>query len=346
MDASASRQSGRGEERSTGEPPPRRGPYVAAIATALLVALAAAGPGWAAPVLVFDSIVDTPDPVPADADLIYAITVENTAVGATDDATNVEVELDLPAGLTYLSFGGDATSCTGADPVTCSLGTIAESSSKSFTVGTRTGALANGTALTTDFDLTSTEIVIPVEASRTTTVQTYLSFTVLSDAPDPVTAGEQLTYTVTVRNERTGSPDSLTAVVLRLPDTTHLTFASDTLPGTCSPSGGGIDCTLGNLADNGDTFTGTIVYDVSPSAPVGGTIDQDFDLFATEQPAPGVDGDLATTVDTEADLEVTLSAPPAVPGIGGEEVEVLRTSSTPSRSRTSGPRTPRASRST
>ena len=294
-------------------PEEARTPLRAALRLMPLLVLVVSAAALAAPVLVYQSVVDTPDPVPASSDLVYAITVENTASGGGNGATAVQVVLDLPTGLTYLSASG--ATCSGTDPVTCSLGAIAASSSKAFTVTTRTGALAGGTSLVTDLDLTSAEIVTAVETSVTTTVQTYLSYTVLSDAPDPVIAGEQLTFTVTVRNERTGAPDNVDGVVLRLPDATHLTFASDTLPGTCSPSGGAIVCPLGDLADNGDTFSGTLTYDVAPSAPDGGTLDQDFDLYATLQPAPGVDGDLSTTVDTEADLAVTLTGPAtAVPG--------------------------------
>ena len=280
-----------------------------------LLAFGLASSALAAPVLIYQSITDSPDPVAASSDLTYNITIENTATGGSDDANNVQVVLDLPTGLTYQSVSGAGVSCTGTDPVTCSLGIIAESSSRPFSVALRTGALASGTSLVTDFDLTSTEITTPVETSRTTTVQNYLSYTVLADAPDPVLAGEQLTFSVTVENTRTTGPDDMNDVVLRLPSVTHLTFDSDTLPGTCAPSGGAIVCDLGDLADNGDDFIGTLVYDVAASAPAATVLAQDFDLSSDEQPAPGVDADLTTTVATEANLAVTLAGPlVAVPG--------------------------------
>jgi uncharacterized repeat protein (TIGR01451 family) len=57
--------------------------------------------------------------------LVYTITVQNAALG--DPAANVTVDDPAPAGLTFVSYGGD---CTGA---TCSLGTLAAGDSRTVT---------------------------------------------------------------------------------------------------------------------------------------------------------------------------------------------------------------------
>ncbi|HEX9756175.1 MAG TPA: hypothetical protein VGB26_00070 [Nitrospiria bacterium] len=77
-----------------------------------------------------------------------------------------------------------------------------------------------------------------------------------TDSPDPVLAGTQLTYTVTVTNN---GPDNGTNVILTDTLTPGLTFISATpSQGSCSETGGVVTCPLGNLA-NGLSATVTIV---------------------------------------------------------------------------------------
>ncbi len=81
----------------------------------------------------------------------------------------------------------------------------------------------------------------------------------LSDAPDPVDQGQQLTYTAVVSN---GGPDSalFTKADLALP--TDATYAGvTTTQGTCTGSRGSAHCTLGSLAGGASA---TIVVRVLP----------------------------------------------------------------------------------
>jgi uncharacterized repeat protein (TIGR01451 family) len=80
-----------------------------------------------------------------------------------------------------------------------------------------------------------------------------------ADSPDPVTVGDNLTYTITVTNR---GPDAATNVVVTDTLPSGVTFVSAS-PG-CVHSAGVVTCNLGNIPA-GDSVTITIV--VTPTAP-------------------------------------------------------------------------------
>src|SRR5690606_13637076 len=85
----------------------------------------------------------------------------------------------------------------------------------------------------------------------------------VSDSPDPVTAGEQLTYTVTVGN---GGPDTADNVVVDLVLPADVTLVSATpSAGSCT----GTTCNIGSLAASASESV-VVVVDVADSA--SGTI--------------------------------------------------------------------------
>jgi uncharacterized repeat protein (TIGR01451 family) len=84
--------------------------------------------------------------------------------------------------------------------------------------------------------------------------QANLSIT-KSDAPDPVSVGDVLTYTLTVRN---GGTSGATGVTVTDDLASGVTYDSATSSqGSCSKSGSQVTCALGSLA-NGATATATI----------------------------------------------------------------------------------------
>ncbi len=134
-------------------------------------------------------------------------------------------------------------------------------------------------------------------------------------APGTVVAGEQLTFSVTVRNTATGGANDATGVVLKLNLPAGFTYASSTgsFAGDCSGTSVAT-CNLGGLAA-GASQTGTVVVDVAATLADGAMPSTDFDLYSDQNASPGTDADLAVTIATEADITVTKTGPTeAVPG--------------------------------
>ncbi len=134
-----------------------------------------------------------------------------------------------------------------------------------------------------------------------------------SDSPDPVVAGQNLTYTIAVTNS---GPDP--ALTVQMSDTvpTHTTFQSLTAPSgwscTTPPVNdtGPITCTTASLG-SGATATFTLTVKVTPSAPHGTNVSNTASaVSATFDPQPGNNSATATTgIVTQADLRIQKRGP-------------------------------------
>jgi uncharacterized repeat protein (TIGR01451 family) len=114
-----------------------------------------------------------------------------------------------------------------------------------------------------------------------------------TDSPDPVKAGQNLTYTITVRNN---GPDAATGVTLtdQLPRNAGY-GSSSTTQGSCSlkPSKTEVGCSLGTIA-SGATVTVTIM--VKPNKK--GQITNTATASATSPPDPNTANNTATATTT------------------------------------------------
>jgi uncharacterized repeat protein (TIGR01451 family) len=131
------------------------------------------------------------------------------------------------------------------------------------------------------------------------------------DDPDPVTAGEYLTYTLTVVNSGPSDAQDVSVIDV-LPG--QVTFISGT-PG-CSEAGGFVTCALGTVAAGGQDQAQILVI-VSPGA--AGTIVNEAEVTSgTSDPDPGDNDAMAeTAVDLEADVQVRKFDDPD-PAIAGD----------------------------
>ena len=246
---------------------------------------------------------DAPDPVLAGAWLTYTLTLANTG---PSDAQSVAVDLALPDGVTPIAWIPSQGTC--AD-TTCTLGTLLAGNIARITVttqissnippGTILSAIAQATSPTSDPNTANNT------ATAFTTVQTQadLSLTI-RDEPDPVMAGDLLTYTLTLTNA--GPSDARgVQVTLTLPSglTVLSLFPSQ---GSCA----GTTCALGDVPADG-TATLLLRAQVNAGTPAG-NLTLSAQASATT-PDPNLDNNTAsetTTVETQADLVLTLQDEP------------------------------------
>ena len=207
---------------------------------------------------------DSPDPVTPGSNLTYTLTATNSG---PSDATGVVVTDTLPTGVTLVSATPSVGSCSGV--VTCNLGTLANGDSATISiVVTVDAATACGTTLTNTVSLVS-NVPDPNSSNNTASADTLvdcpadLSIT-KSDSPDPVVAGSNLTYTLSVANN---GPGDATGVIATDTLPAGVTFVSATpSQGSCTESVPGVvTCDLGDLA-NGASAMITIVVTINPSS--------------------------------------------------------------------------------
>ncbi len=229
------------------------------------------------------SISDGPDPVQVGENVTYTITVNNTGSTA---ATGVQVADAFP-GATLVSASASG-GCTGATSVTCSLGTIAAGGSAAATVVVKSPATvpAGGTITNT----ATSPPGQPIAATETTTIVSQSLATSITDSPDPVTAGNDVQYTLTVTNNGIAAVAD-PHVVDSLPAGASLKSA----PASCSGTGP-VDCSLGALAV-GASAQVQIVATSPASVPSGGTMTNS----AVASPGTNAAGTQVTTVEASQD---------------------------------------------
>ncbi|MEM7584672.1 MAG: DUF11 domain-containing protein [Acidobacteriota bacterium] len=254
------------------------------------------------------SKTDSVDPVAAGENLTYTVTVNNAG---PSDAANVVVTDTLPAGVTLVSTSGCAEDPNGV--ATCTLGTIAAAGSAQYTITVAVDADASGT-LTNQASVTS-DTTDPDSSDNATSEDTGVGASAdlsisKTDSVDPVVAGENLTYTVTVNN---AGPSDATNVVV-----TDTLPAGVTLVSTsgCSEDPSGVaTCTLGNIAASGSAqYTITVAVDASAT----GTLTNQASVSSDTADSDSSDNTTSedTTVSAEADLSIskTDSVDPVVAG--------------------------------
>jgi uncharacterized repeat protein (TIGR01451 family) len=182
------------------------------------------------PVLTI-SKTDGPDPVLAGANLTYTLNWSNTG---NMDATSLVVTDTVPASTTFVSATGGGTESGGV--VTWTAASLAAGASGSAQMVVRvTSPLANGTVLTNSAYSADCAETAPVAGAAVTTTVTSAPVLTVSatDAPDPVPAGSDLTWTIAYANN--GNADGTSTIVsATLPAST--TFVSATNGGTRSGS--------------------------------------------------------------------------------------------------------------
>ncbi|HEV7505145.1 MAG TPA: Calx-beta domain-containing protein [Thermoanaerobaculia bacterium] len=277
--------------------------------------------------------VDTPDPVTAGNNLTYTITVTN--VGPSS-AASVSLGDTLPAGTTFVSLSSPSGwTCTkppvgSGGTVSCSNPSLAVASAV-FTLTVMVDPLTPSGTILTNTATASSTTADPnpgnESGTATTTVATLAASADLSvtkvDTPDPVTAGANLTYTITVTN---AGPNWAASVSLSDTLPVGTTFVSLSSPAgwSCTTpsvgSGGTVSCSNASLALGVAIFTLTVAVD--PLTPNGTVLTNTAAASSsTTDPNPGNESDSTTTtviaITASADLSVTkVDTPDPVPAGG------------------------------
>src|SRR4029077_870703 len=145
----------------------------------------------------------------------------------------------------------------GTGTITCTdSGTLGVNATASFTLVLQVNAgTTSGTNITDTVTATAANIVPSITtntANATVVVANANSADVAivkTGAPNPVTAGTPLTYTLTVTNNGPASATNVTVTDTLPSAVTYL--SSTTTQGSCSEAGGSVTCLLGTIANTG-----------------------------------------------------------------------------------------------
>ncbi|HEX8410119.1 MAG TPA: lamin tail domain-containing protein [Thermoanaerobaculia bacterium] len=260
---------------------------------------------------------DAPDPVTAGTNLTYTITVTNPG---PSDAAAVTLADTVPANTTFVSFSQPGGwSCTtpaagGTGAVNCSIATFPAGGNAVFTLVVNTSAaLANGALLTNTATVATTTTESSTAnntATATTTVGTGSADVSVTktDSPDPVNAGSNLTYTITVTN---AGPSAATSVALADTLPTGTTFVSLAAPAgwTCSTPApgatGAINCTNPSLAVTSAVFT--LVVNVDPALIAGNVLTNTATATTATTDPNGANNSATATTTVTASADLLLS---------------------------------------
>ncbi|HEX9427987.1 MAG TPA: fibronectin type III domain-containing protein, partial [Candidatus Polarisedimenticolia bacterium] len=173
----------------------------------------------------------SPNPVLPGGTVTWTLTYQNLW---STGATGVVITDPVPANTSFVSATAGGT-LSGSN-VSWTVGSLAASASGSVQMTVRvTSPLADGTVITNSlWSIVSNESTLQTGPAATTTVTSspLLSLSA-SDAPDPVSAGSNLTYTLTYRN---GGTANATGVVIADTLPANTIFVSATSGGTLSGS--------------------------------------------------------------------------------------------------------------
>jgi len=277
----------------------------------------------------------TPASAPAGQNLTYVITATNVANGLSA-ANAVTITDTLPAGLTFVSAAPSTGTCgtapaansttgPGNDQVVCNLGTLNNGAQQTVTLVVRPNTATRGSSLTNSVSVATTTTETDAGNNSASVVTTILNPALdllvnKTDSVDPVAAGDDTVYTVTVTNQGPSAAENV--VVTDVLPPTRLAYRSHTVPagGAC----GSVPAV--------DSIGGTLVCGV-PYLPTGQSrsftvtmrgivkgVDTNAVSVSSDEAAAGFDGNLVnnavnetTTVRTKADMQVVSKTPSANP---------------------------------
>ncbi len=254
----------------------------------------------------------------------YTITASNTGPDPVPNATVADT-FPAPLTCTWTCVGAGTGTCTAAgsgninDTVNLPAG-----GSTTYTASCAVAASATGTLTNTATVASSVTDPTPGNNSATDTDSLDASANLgatLTDTPDPVTAGGNLTYTATATNAGPSDAQTVTAA-LPLPAGTTYVSATPSAGGVCTNPGvgsnGTVNCTWAGATTTAAPRSVSVVaaVGIATAGPLSATLTVGS---ATTDPAPGNNTATATTAvaAASADVAVTLMDTPDPVAAGG-----------------------------
>jgi uncharacterized repeat protein (TIGR01451 family) len=304
------------------------------------------------PVLAADLSVKKvgwPDPVHEDSDLIYQIVATNAG---PDTAAGVSLADTIPSGTTFVSF-----SQTSGPAFTLTLPNVGgtgliTATAATFPVGSATFRLIVHVTAKDGATITNTATVVAAtadsnlynnKATATNKVQAAADLSITKcDAPDPVLAGENITYTIRAANAGPSEARNVTITDAIPANTTFVSFTQDSGPAftLATPPAGGtgtVTATRATFAASASA-TFTLVVKVNADTPDGTVISNTVTISSdTCEKNPENNSATATTDvmgSTTADLSLTKSDTPDPVQVGADiTYTIILTSAGPSDAR-------------
>ncbi len=249
----------------------------------------------------------------------YVITLTNSG---PDAATNASFNDALPAGINFVSLvqnSGPSANCTTPaantnGTVGCSIGIFSNGNSAQFTITVQAAAtLANGTVVSnTATARTDSADTNPNNdtSSASTTINAQADVAINKTAPASVTAGTNLTYTITVNNNGPSNAASVAWTDALPAGTTFVSLNQTSGPAFNCSGTTTISCSVATLA-NGASATFSLVVAVSPGAT--GVLSNTATVTSpTPDTNNGNNSSTApTTVNVSSDVSITKNGAPA-----------------------------------
>jgi uncharacterized repeat protein (TIGR01451 family) len=247
---------------------------------------------------------DAPDPVLTRRDLTYTITAKNLGPST---ASGVQVSDQLRADVVFVRASSTRGTCSFASStVTCSIGSLAKSAAAQISLvvqATVPGTLTNSASV-------KGTMADPKSSNNSATVTTVIKgqadlSAAISDSPDPVVVGRDLTYTIAINN---AGPDGASGVkvVDSLPSSVGFQSATSS-QGSCTGTST-VTCSLGVLLSGAGATVRIVVRPIT-----AGIVTNTATTSASEtDPASGNNSaTLMTTVSPPvADLAVEITDDP------------------------------------
>jgi len=269
----------------------------------------------------------SPSPVLAGNTITYTQVVTNLGPSNCSTATLTE---PTPANTTFVSVaavttGGGTWTCPNTAPVACANPGVVPGSTGTITAvyrviaGTTAGTIISDTVTvgTTTRDTGSTNNSATVNIAVTSGTQADLSVT-NTGSPNPVTAGNNITYTQSVTN---GGPATANAPVFTETLPANTTAVSLTGPGGWTCVLATRTCTATAAMASGATANFTFVVQVNANVASGSTITQTDSVTSTtgDSNAGNNSATVNILVGDTSDLSVT-NTPNPVPVIAGANI--------------------------